>query len=96
MKEKPPPQKNAKLTKKQSSLQSQGPELGCKPVLPAWDRFLKQSLLAGSKCPLSVPPGTTAHGFLILLEQRFPDESHHALSIHSPYVCKMKSNTNLV
>lgn len=37
-------------------------------VLPAWEGLLKQSTLAGSKCPPNVPPGSTAHCFLIVLE----------------------------
>lgn len=63
--------------KKRNSL-SESPVLGCKPA--CLDR-VQQSTLAGSKCPPNVPPGTTAHGFLILLEEHFPGNSYHTTSI---------------
>lgn len=58
---------------------SQSPVLSCKHLL-AWDGLLKPSTLAGSKCPLNVPPGTAAQCFLILLEYHFPDNSYHTLN----------------
>lgn len=63
----------------ETKLSTQSPVLSCKR-LPAWDGLLKPSTLAGSKCPLNVPPGTAARCFLILLEQHFPDNSYHTLS----------------
>lgn len=84
-----------RTTKKQSFLCYHRAQCWLQTRLPFQDGLLKQCASEGSKHPLNMPLGTTAHHFLILLEQRL---SRQLLPYteDSPYVCKMKSSSNLV
>lgn len=70
-----------RTTKKQSFLCYHRAQCWLQTRLPFQDGLLKQCASEGSKHPLNMPLGTTAHHFLILLEQRFPDSSYHTQRI---------------